>query len=502
MATDAEKAAFKRRTGEDWSIPLVSNIHEITPADWSPPPPEPNSEKLDPAMVASWGKPVPTPAKPNANSFEDITPDMGLPTAATVNTPSSLYGRGKLTELLYGRAPSFAGKPHSQDWDMWLLTLPFDKGDTAYNDAMAVERMQAIERQRARGFDVSGFKATGGPEDKARSGRIRDSQASNTQDAADIKELKGRAATAAKQVQLNEQFPNLIYNANGQLIDPVQATGGKGGVTPPRDPSQASGDYAAGAAGKVTGGSQLDGLLDAGSGDLLDGSPTSGSGDPAAPPGTPTTVAATPMTSAQLRASGKMVWLGKEPKTVRFNGKDYVVQQDKFTTVDDALFSIGKHDFTFTVGDQKLDITGFQKMLGLAETGQADKDTRAAWSQVVDTANYYTTIGEPMDFGTAAVAMASAANGSRGSGGGGAKVPADQAHLLLNQVTKQLTGREATGAEFNSFLAGIKGAAGSQDFDATQYAQDWVKGRLGQQVGSYQAGTDYYNVVQQLIGGA
>jgi hypothetical protein len=70
---------------------------------------------------------------------------------------------------------------------------------------------------------------------------------------------------------------------------------------------------------------------------------------------------------------------------------------------------------------------------------------------------------------------------------------------------KEYAGREATPEEQAAFLTAVRSAAGSSDFDASQFAIDWVRGGQGgarsAEVGAFQAATDYYSVIQQLISG-
>jgi len=65
---------------------------------------------------------------------------------------------------------------------------------------------------------------------------------------------------------------------------------------------------------------------------------------------------------------------------------------------------------------------------------------------------------------------------------------------------KEYVGREATDGEVNAFLPAIRGAASSSDFDAQQFTIDWVKLRLSGEVGTFQAATNYYDVVMQVLG--
>lgn len=152
----------------------------------------------------------------------------------------------------------------------------------------------------------------------------------------------------------------------------------------------------------------------------------------------------------------------------------------------------------------------FQKSIGLEPTGVADEDTVAYWKWTVNTGRYYTAMGQHRTVDSIVQQGKTQVSGRRGGGGGGgggggAAIPADAAKRLLNEAMKEFAGREATADELKAFLPAIRAVAGSGDFDANQFATDWVRGgqdgaRSGE-VANYQAATGYYAVVQQLIGG-
>lgn len=152
-------------------------------------------------------------------------------------------------------------------------------------------------------------------------------------------------------------------------------------------------------------------------------------------------------------------------------------------------------------------LAAFQKRYGLEVTGVQDDKTVQLWQWAVNTARYNTAMGQHRTVDSLLVGATNngRGRGGGGGGGGGGGVPADAAKRLLNSAMKEYAGREATAEELKSFLPAIRGAAGGADFDASQFAIDWVRGgdngARQTEVGNFQAGTNYYDVVQQLIGG-
>lgn len=203
------------------------------------------------------------------------------------------------------------------------------------------------------------------------------------------------------------------------------------------------------------------------------------------------------VTDSQYIAAGGAVWVGDRPASPR---PGVSINQATYRNAADMMNDVYRWDTAQTAA--------FQKNLGLDVNGVADEKTVAAWKWAVNTARYYTAMGQKRSIDSILQQAKQTSGGGGGGGGGGGSgtsVPADQAKRILNQVMKEYAGREATDVELKAFLPAIRAVAGSDDFDATQFTTDWVRGgsngaRSGE-VASYQAGTDYYSVVQQLIGG-
>lgn len=202
------------------------------------------------------------------------------------------------------------------------------------------------------------------------------------------------------------------------------------------------------------------------------------------------------VTDQQYIQAGGAVWVGD--KTVSQGGQQ-VGNQSVYRNAGDMMNDV----YRWNPGQT----AAFQKSLGLDVTGVADDKTVAAWKWAVNTARYYTAMGQKRSIDVILQQGKTSVGGGGGGGGGGAStaIPADAAKRLLNQAMKEFAGREATADELKSFLPAIRGSSGSSDFDATQFATDWVRGgdegaRSGE-VANYQAATDYYSVVQQLLGG-
>lgn len=420
----------------------------------------------------------------------DLTPRLGphIPTSAPGlplqdpwQAPDLYAGMNKLAKIL-AQSPTFGGRKYSHDWDQWLLSVPFNASDPDYNQALANERAAAIQRESSRGNDMGRVYADGkGPRyDTAAQARIKAAGGAEQRDQADIKGLKRQAHEG--EVRRKWQDMPSVINAFLEEMPRREALAAPGGLTPP--------------GGLATGGTQADALAD----DKVDNLGAGGNADKgkdknAVQHTRDWTIATDSTTSKQLERSGKVVWMGKT--TVQRGGVD--VQVDTYMTANDAT-NIPSH---WTAGQ----VANFQYQVGNKITGVMDDASRADWKKIVETSNYYTMNGIRVDPLMVVTAVAGSkgggggGGGGRGGGGGGALVPADQAKFLLNQTMQKYVGREATDAEFGSFLGQIKGAAGSADFDAQQYAIDWVKNRAPQETGSYQAATQYYDVIRQVIGG-
>lgn len=192
------------------------------------------------------------------------------------------------------------------------------------------------------------------------------------------------------------------------------------------------------------------------------------------------------MTDSDYIATGNAVWVGQVGKGT-----------DQYRSAADMMNDV----YRWNAGQT----AAFQKRIGLDATGVADDKTIAYWKWVVNTSRYYTAMGQKRTVDSIVQQGSSGSGGGGGGGGGGTAVPADAAKRILNQAMKEFAGREATEDELKQFLPAIRASAGSTDFDAAQFATDWVRGGSGGarsgEVANYQAATDYYSVVQQLIGG-
>lgn len=383
----------------------------------------------------------PGPPKPPPPTTQNLEP-LALPTGGP-DLPPVARGAIRFTEEIRR-----SGLQQGTDaYDVYVLKMQPDPADAEYSQLVQKSQAEAKDRQdkAAAQAQMSANLAPGGGKGLT---------------FGDINENK-QDVDAKKQAQAwrGQVSPIKYVDANGNVIDPDRSRSGFGASM--KSATQSADQAAADATGN--------GLSVYDQEEMTDG---------------------------QFIAAGGAVWIGD---TVVSPDGTHKVTQGQYRAASEMINDVYRWDTGQTAA--------FQKSVGLAVTGVADEKTVAFWKWAVNTARYYTAMGQHRSVDSIVQTGKQQISGGGGGGGGGSgsSVPADQAKRILNQVMKQYAGREATDAELKAFLPAIRAVAASDDFDATQFTTDWVRGgsngaRSGE-VASYQAGTDYYSVVQQLIGG-
>lgn len=408
--------------------------------DSSPPPPPPPKP---PGGGGSTGGPAALPYP----GFVPKTLDGLGPPGSSPGDVQPIRGRVRWDEEL--RRVGFT--PGTEQYDKWVVGRVTDPLDPEYNTIISQEQNVAKKRMAARAEEAKKIRAVPYLPGMAPPGTP--GQSGPNISTGDERNLD---VNAKKQAQEWRGVPGVKFvDVNGNIIDPDKTTVG---ASKPGGQSSSAGDDS----------------------------------DPAE---------VEEMTDGEFIGAGGAVWVGDQ--VISPDGT-HKVTQGQYRAAGDMMNDVFRWNPAQTAA--------FQQSIGLDPTGVADEKTVAFWKWVVNTARYYTAMGQHRSVGAIVgqgKSQVSGRGGGRGGGGGGggggASVPADAAKRILNQAMKEYAGREATAEELKAFLPAIRGAAGSGDFDATQFAIDWVRGgdngARSSEVASFQAATDYYAVVQQLIGG-
>ncbi len=212
--------------------------------------------------------------------------------------------------------------------------------------------------------------------------------------------------------------------------------------------------------------------------------------------------------SQQALQTGEYVYIGTD--TTMFAGTTPGFERPQYWHISQAEGMLFGPDVT------PAQIAAFQDQQGLKVTGVVDENTAKRWKNILESAARYARWGQQVDLMLVAQAYGKAekdsggggyrrygggGGGYGGGGGGGAAVPADAAKGLLNRTMQDVLGREATDAEQAAFLIAIRGAALGVDFDANQFTLSWVRGQKPGEAGSFQAATDFYQVLMSTLAG-
>jgi len=391
-------------------------------------------------------KPPTLPTGPNKGPGLPVLPPTnplgGLPTVGPTIPPGLEPPKGA-ARLFYelSHAPGPASVLNSPEQFRYVLTLKPDANDPGYSQALA--EMQAFVRRQL------GLAAPMSEDDRREAGRAGLSPGVPSK-------TRAQQERDAKIKALNDKLSGnpFVVDLNGNPVDP--------------DLTDAKSNTGTTQTGSQTNASN--------SGDL--------------------NVHKGPVDTNVLIGTGNYVWMGKASVPgVYGQGK---VNQDSYMSKDDLELVIARWS--------PADIAKFQHAMGLDVNGVVDKDTFAYWKAIVDAAARYTQAGQKVDInwivGQLARGNEAKKRGGGGGGGGRGGVSAGQATQFLNQYMRQYVGREATDAEIGAFTAAVNAAAGRSDFDPQQFAIDWVKNRAPSEVGSFQAATDYYSAMMQVLGGA
>lgn len=481
---------------------------EAQPVRQPPPPPPPtqpvgNKQQVEKEINARAALP-PNPFGPvipaqdpgalkiSGGSNRGARAPLALGSVRSVDAAPGTNGAGRLLSEIVQTQYAV----QSREYDNFILSRPYDPNDPDYNYALWQQKQAALGRQKKRGYNVDTVDV------------IPSWMVSQLAQRGLLTQPTGNFAAAdrtASAVQPGGSFPQADRDASGL-----------GGLnTGAQDYTNDNREEGAHDRREVQSQNQVDfytknpyTFVDK-NGNVIINPDTRlpkknlDPNDPAYEPGQDEY--GDPLDQQAFVQSGGAVYMGTKEVTLA-NGKKIKVPVYRNTSemVNDVA--------GMSVDERK----AFQQSIGLPATGVADKKTISAWQTLILTAAYHTAYGQNYDlnwlkaqlFGTGG--GGGGGGGRRGGGGGGgggggagATMSKDQAKAMLNPVMRELAGREATEEEVNSFVGAAQAAfnANPDGWAPEQYTIDWVKTRVPQGVGTYQAATTYYDAVMSVLGG-